>query len=67
MKASLFNLMLVLWLATLTTTQAYDDLNQGEDESDEDYIKRINGVYWPEQEAPDEENGLIYTVAQSMH
>ena len=42
-------------------------MEQKDDESDEAYVKRINQVYWPEDNAPNEEDGLVYTVAQTLH
>ena len=58
---------LILLAAILTVTNAEEDWSQREDENDEDYIKRINHVYWPEEDAPNEETGMIYTVAQTLH
>ena len=59
-------LMLGLLAVTSSGVAATDDTAQREDESDEDYIKRINHVYWPDEDAPNTENGLIYTVAQTL-
>lgn len=59
--------LLVLFMTLLAITKAEDDFAQRDDEKDEDYIKRINHVYWPEEDAPNEEDGLVYTVAQTLH
>ena len=55
-------ILICLMLQPLYAQQ--ENIEQGDNEDDEAYLKRIHKVYWPEEEQPpNEEDGLIFTVA----
>ena len=60
-------LLIILICLLLQPIYAQQELEQRDDEDDEAYLKRIHRVYWPEEDAPNEEDGLVYTVAQTLN
>ena len=54
-------------LALVSVASCEGDISpQRPGEDDESYYKRVNVIYWPDEDAPNEEDGLVYNVAQTL-